>query len=108
MFTYSVFWNNQYTLRILLYYDEIEIKNPLGDASGVYKVAQWYFSILNLTRRHNSSLNNIFSLASAFSSDVNKYGFNRILEPIIKDLKFFEKNMVSRLKTKLILHRLLK
>jgi hypothetical protein len=86
---------NPNTIRILFYFDEIEVKNPLGSAAGVYKVGQFYFSILNLTRKHNSSLKNIFCIASAFNEDLKTYGFNRILEPIITDLKFLEKNGIT-------------
>ena len=58
--------------------------------AGVYKIAQFYFTILNLIRQHKSSLNNIFCIASAFNQDVKKYGFNTIIQPILKDLKELE------------------
>ena len=61
--------------RLIFYYDKIEVKNPLGDAAGVYKITQFYFTILNLTRKNNSRLNNIFFVASCFSEDIKKYGF---------------------------------
>ena len=44
----SEFWQRKTTLRLLLYYDEIEIKYPLGDASTIYKLGMFYFTILNL------------------------------------------------------------
>jgi hypothetical protein len=34
-------------LRILLYYDDLELCNALGDISGVYKTGMFYFTITN-------------------------------------------------------------
>ena len=87
---YSDFWGNLNTLKILFYFDEIEVKDPLGDASGVYKLGQFYFTILNLTRKCNSNLKNIFLVASAFCDDIKKYGMDRILEPIVREFKVLE------------------
>jgi hypothetical protein len=80
----------QNTLRLLLYYDEIEVKNPLGDAAGVYKLGMFYFTILNLTRKHNSRLNNIYVAAISYADDLKKYGINRVLNHIVNDVKDLE------------------
>ena len=72
-FSRSSFWSNLNTLRIVLYFDEIEPKVALGPTTGNFKVGQFYFSIFNLTRKHNSSLNNILCVASAFAQDIKKY-----------------------------------
>ena len=66
------------------------MKNPLGDIAGVYKLGMFYFSIINLGSHHNSSLKNIFLVAAAYSEDIKKYGFNSILEPIVKEIKDLE------------------
>jgi hypothetical protein len=50
-------------IRILLYYDGLQMTNALGDTNGVYKSSMFYFAIENLTRRHNSCLKNIFLTA---------------------------------------------
>jgi hypothetical protein len=40
-------------MKIIPYYDELEINNPLGDIAGVYKLGMFYYSIENLSRKHN-------------------------------------------------------
>ena len=47
-------------MKIILYYDELDIKNLLGDIAGVYKLGMFYYSIENLSRKHNSSIKNIY------------------------------------------------
>jgi hypothetical protein len=41
-------------LKILIYYDGLQMTNALGDTNGVYKCAIIYLAIENLTRKHNS------------------------------------------------------
>ena len=81
--SFSDFWQKKNTLRLLLFNDEIEVKNPLGDIAGVYKLGMFYFSVLNPVIRHNSSLKNIFLVAVTFSEDIRRYGINSILKPIV-------------------------
>ena len=78
-------------LRILLYYDDLEMCNGLGDVSGVYKGGMFYFTLLNLTRRHYSNLKNIFLVAICHSNDLKTFGYNKILHIIIEDIKKLEK-----------------
>ena len=78
-------------LRILLYYDDLEMCNGLGDVSGVYKGGMFYFTLLNLTRKHYSNLKNIFLVAICHSNDLKTFGYNKILHIIIEDIKKLEK-----------------
>ncbi len=55
-------FNNKKNLRILLYYDDLELCHGFGDVAGIYKLGMFYFTITNLTRRHYSSLKNLFLL----------------------------------------------
>jgi hypothetical protein len=84
------FWNNENTLKIILFHDEIELANPLGDASCVYKLDNYYFKILNLSSRHNSMLKNIHCIASTFSDDIKKNGNDPILKSIVQEVKILE------------------
>ena len=81
---------NKKNLRILLYYDDLEIANALGDVSGIYKCGMFYFTLLNLTRRHYSSLKNIYLVATCHSDDLKKFGYNKVLDLIIRDIKQIE------------------
>ena len=90
LYGHTEFWQKKNTLRLLLYYDEIEVRNPLGDVANIYKLGMFYFSILNLTRKHNSRLNNIWVVATSYASDLKKYGINRVLDRIMIDIKQLE------------------
>lgn len=94
-FSHSGFWTEKSHLRLLLFYDELEVNNPLAETAGVYKIGMFYFTILNLTRKFNSDLKNIFLVAIIFSEDIKKYGINRVLERIIIDIKELEINGIQ-------------
>ena len=66
-------------LKILLYYDGLQMTNALGDTNGVYKAGMFYFAIENLTRRHNSCLKNIFLIAILYEQDIKAFGFEKNL-----------------------------
>ena len=66
---------NNINLKLLFYYDGSQMTNALGDTDGVYKCGMFYFSIENLTRKHNSCLKNIFLIAIMFVQDIKIYGF---------------------------------
>jgi hypothetical protein len=62
-------FKNKKNLRIILYYDDLEMCNGLGDVAGVYKGGMFYFTLLNLTRNHYSSLKNIYLLVVSHFDD---------------------------------------
>ncbi|XP_071813669.1 uncharacterized protein [Apostichopus japonicus] len=77
-------------LRLQLYYDDVEVTNPLGSKTGVHKLAMFYYSIQNLPRRFNCTASSIHLLAACYYQDVAKYGFEPILAPFIEEMKHFE------------------
>jgi hypothetical protein len=87
----SPFWGNINTLRLVLYHDEIEPKNPLSETKCEYKIDMFYFSVLNFTRKHNASLQNIFLNAVIYSKDEKKYNINVVQSKIVEDLSILEK-----------------
>jgi hypothetical protein len=92
LFSNSEFWQNKKALRLLLYDDDLEVKNPIGNVADVYKITMFYYKILNLSRKHNSNTKNIFVCAAAFSDSVKNFGINNILEQIVTELKDMEIN----------------
>ncbi|XP_044726999.1 uncharacterized protein LOC123290764 [Chrysoperla carnea] len=83
---------NQYphAIRLQLYYDELEIVNPLGSKTGVHKLGAFYYIVQNLPPHMNSELNSIHVLLLCSDADVKKYGFTQILEPFLYELKKLE------------------
>jgi hypothetical protein len=91
-FAHHPFWSSQNTLRLVLFHDEFEPKNALSDIKTLYKLDMFYFTILNLSRKHSSSLKNIFLVASIYSEDESHFNINAVLAKISADIAFLEKD----------------
>ena len=80
-------------LQIQVYYDDFETANPLGSKQGIHKLGCLYFTLRNLPPRLNSSLMNIHLISLFHSQDGKKYGIDRILSPLVEDMKVLEQGM---------------
>lgn len=58
-----LFGNEKHAVQINLFFDELEVVNPLGSKTGIHKLGAFYFTLKNLVPKFNSSLENIFLLA---------------------------------------------
>lgn len=85
-----VLFKNEKNIRILMYYDDLEMCNGLGDVASIYKAGMFYFTIANLTRKHYSNLKNIFLTAICHSDDLKSFGYNQVLTLIISDVRKLE------------------
>ncbi|XP_065204550.1 uncharacterized protein LOC135834551 [Planococcus citri] len=79
-----------HALRLQLYYDELEITNPLASKRGVHKLGAFYYIIQNLPDNMRSQLNSIHVLCLCYYEDVKKYGFQKVLDPFLSELKLLE------------------
>lgn len=79
------------SIRISLYYDCVEMANIGGSKTGFNNIALFYFTIQNLSYPVNTELQNIFILLACYARDLKKYGFRKILEPLVEELKHFRK-----------------
>ncbi len=77
-------------LQIQLYFDDLETVNPLGSKTKIHKMGAVYFSLRNVTPEYNSSLANIHLCLLFNSIDREKYGFAKIFEPLLDDIKVLE------------------
>lgn len=80
-------------IRLTLYEDDVELGNPLSSRAGKNKIANFLFKVQNFPDECNSSPKTIFPLIFASSRVVKKYGCNKIMEPLIADLKKLEKGV---------------
>lgn len=80
-------------LRIIIYEDDVEPCNCLSSRAGNKKIAAMYFKIQNLQTQFNSSLKAVFPLMYAKASDVKQHGYNKILAPLVDDMKKLEKGV---------------
>ena len=76
---------------LLLYVDDCEIANPLGSKAGMHKVGVIYCTILNLPPKFRSSSSNCYLIPMYNSGDVKTYGFGSILQPVVDDIKYLER-----------------
>ncbi|XP_044593370.1 histone-lysine N-methyltransferase, H3 lysine-79 specific-like [Cotesia glomerata] len=88
--THEFLQQHPHALRLQLYYDELEIVNPLGSKTGIHKLGAFYYSIQNIPPQITSDLNSIHVLALCADVDVKKYGFKAILQPFLNDLEELE------------------
>ena len=70
-------------LEIILYHDDFEIVNPLGNKVSKYKISAFYFILGNIPSKFRSRLNDIILLLISSASFVQKYGYSEILQPCL-------------------------
>ena len=84
------------------------IVNHLGSRRGIHKIGFIYFTLLNVKPMSSSRLKNIhiLGLLAAFSSnDRVKYGFDKILAPIVQDVKELERSVDFTLQSGAVIHK---
>lgn len=77
---------------LLLYYDEFTVTNPLGTHARSGKLGAVYFTVCNFSKVSRSKVRNIHLALIFRASHVKKYGWAKILEPLISDLNEMEEN----------------
>lgn len=77
-------------LRISLHIDEGEYGTPLSSRKGKNKLTNVCFKIENFDPRINSSLDRVYYTIMVKSSTLKRYGYEKILQPLIDDLRRLE------------------
>ncbi|XP_071832143.1 uncharacterized protein [Apostichopus japonicus] len=77
-------------IQINLFFDELEVTNPLGSKTGIHKLGAFYYVLKNLDPKFNSSLKNVHLLAMCNCVDIKKYGYGPILAPFMEELHQLE------------------
>ena len=72
-------------LRLLFYYDDVNINNPLTNK--LHKLSFFYYQLANIKPIYRSKLKSVHLLAICKTSYMKKYGINAIFSPIVEDLK---------------------
>ena len=76
--------------QIQLYFDDLETTNPLASKNKIHKMGAIYFSLRNLPPKFNSGLTNIHLCLLFNSIDRETYGFGKIFEPLLDDIRLLE------------------
>ncbi|XP_023254471.1 uncharacterized protein LOC111648952 [Seriola lalandi dorsalis] len=85
--SHPLFSKKPSALQLILYADEIDISNPVGSHSTENKLLIFYYTLGNIDPTFRSKPAAIGPLAIANVNDIDKCGFNVILQEICKDLK---------------------
>ena len=88
--SHPLFSKQKHAIQLQLFYDDFECANPLGSKKGIHKIGAIYFTLRNLSPKHNSMLLNIHLVALFHAQDIKTYGFSKILDPIVQDIKELE------------------
>ena len=82
-------------IRLLLYYDDFQVANPLGPHASKMKIGALYFTVANFSAVNRAKIRNIYLAALFRPSHIKRYGWNAILRPLIDDLKSLETEGLS-------------
>ncbi|XP_028409272.1 uncharacterized protein LOC114531867 [Dendronephthya gigantea] len=89
---HPLFSQDPYALQILLYFDEVEICNPLGSKANKHKLGAFYYTLGNIRPEKRSHLNAIQLLALVPSPHLKTYGPDDVLAPFMEDLSLLEQD----------------
>ncbi len=81
-------------LSLLLYCDDFEICNPLGTSRKKHKVTGIYWVLADIPTVLRSTLSSIYLAVLCKADDIKTFGYPRVLEPLLSDLKSFEEDGV--------------
>ena len=76
------YWNGRIRICIVLYYDGLEVANPLGFARGKHQLGVFLYSIVNLDATVRTSPPYIQLAGIALESDVKRYGPAKVFSGI--------------------------
>lgn len=79
-------------ISLLLYCDDFEICNPLGTSKKKHKVTGVYWVLADIPSVLRSTLPSIYLAVLCKADDVKQFGYPRVLEPLLRDLKSFEED----------------
>lgn len=80
-------------LAIILYYDELEIVNPLG--SRTHKLGMFYWTLANIYPEFRSTLRSINLYAIVRYSYIKKFGIDKILNNFVASLQLLQNDGVT-------------
>ncbi|XP_026777285.1 uncharacterized protein LOC113531030 [Pangasianodon hypophthalmus] len=79
-------------LSLILYFDDFEVCNPLGTSRKIHKVTAVYWVLGNFPAHARSTLASINLAILCKADDTKRFGFQKVLEPLLTDLQSLEKD----------------
>ncbi|XP_020909444.1 uncharacterized protein LOC110247358 [Exaiptasia diaphana] len=85
MNSHELFATDKCSIKILLYYDDVNVCNPLSNKN--HKISAFYYQLANLPIKYRSKIKSINLLALCTWNNVKEYGIDKIFEPLVEELK---------------------
>lgn len=82
-----------HAIRLSFYQDDVEVGNAFSSRAGKNKISNFCIKVQNFPAQWNSSPKSIFPVTYTLSTQVKQCGYNKILEPLISDLKKLEEGV---------------
>ena len=90
-----LFSTKKMALQIQLYYDEMCVANPLGNKAKQMKIGAFYFILGNISPKYRSKLHIIQLATLCLVPHIQKYDYDAIIAPLIRDIKILEAEGLS-------------
>ena len=65
-------------LAFILYYDDVEVTNPIGAFHGKHKLGMFYWTLVNVSQESRMSFKNMHLMTVALESDIEYYGIDQV------------------------------
>lgn len=75
-------------LAIVLYYDDVEVVNPLGAFHGRHKLGLFYWALVNVDVSKRMAFQNLHLKTVALVSDIDYYGIEQVVSGLPGDTSF--------------------
>ena len=75
-------------LAFILYYDDLEVVNPLGAFHGTHKLGMFYWALANVDAEERMAFHNLHLMTVALESDISYYGISQIVSGRPGDTSF--------------------
>jgi len=85
--SHPLFSNNPLALHIIMFYDELELCNPLGTHTKKHKLSIFLFTLGNIEPIHHSFLRVVHLLIAAPLPIGEKHGLHAIMQPLVSDFR---------------------
>ncbi|XP_071810939.1 uncharacterized protein [Apostichopus japonicus] len=91
----AFFQDNPNALKLILYQDSFEVCNPLGSSKKKHKILAVYMTLANFRPHLRSSVNHMLLVLLCNENDFKYFGQEKLLRPLIDDLKDLELNGID-------------
>ena len=75
-------------LAFILYYDDLEVVNPLGAFHGTHKLGMFYWALVNCDQSTRMAFHNLHLATIALATDIDYYGIEQVVSGLEGDSSF--------------------